>query len=114
MSQYLKEEKAKKEAAEEKAKLEGTEVPKPTMHDAKLEKAVAAAYDRDYPGNKILKVVLGGWSDDFEKDAFGRITGISGPLSARGSGSMETTEILCSKAEAGASAPIASTKKKRK
>jgi hypothetical protein len=137
--------KAKKEE-EEKAKLEAVEVPKGTMHDAKLEKAVAAAYNKDYPGAKILQIVLGGWSDEFEKDAFGRVTGrdlnatvvnkqpdgkcqlhyelwlqhgsgrsFSGPLSARGAGSMEQTEILCTKAEAGATASAAgATKKKRK
>lgn len=129
-------------AEEAKAKTASVELPKAEMHDAKLEKAVAAAYDRDYPGNKVLKVILGKWSEDYEKDAFGRVTGrdldatvvnkhpdgvcelhnefwmqhgngksFSGPLSARGAGSMNKTEILCSKAEAGGGA---STGKKRK
>lgn len=25
--------------------------------------------------NKVLKIILGDWSDDYEKDAFGQITG---------------------------------------
>jgi hypothetical protein len=131
--------KKEKRAAEDKAKLEGEELPPANMHDPKLEKAVAAAYAKDYPEGKIIKVILDGWRDDFEKDAFGRVTGrdliatvvnkqpdgkcqlhsenwlqhgngksFSGPLSARGAGSMQKSEILCSKAEA------AGTGKKKK
>jgi hypothetical protein len=143
---FAEEQKRAKEVAAAKAALEATEVPKAEMHDAKLEKAVAAAYDRDYPGNKVLRVILDGWSDDLEKDAFGRVTGrdllatvvnkhpdgkcelhselwlqhgsgrsFSGPLSARGAGSMKTTEILCSKVEGASSAPAGkAAKKKRK
>ena len=52
------------------------EVPKATMHDAKLEGMVKAAYDKDdHSVNKVLKVVLEGWDDDYEKDAFDQITG---------------------------------------
>jgi hypothetical protein len=76
----------KKQAAEEaKAKAErdekaaaevaARELPKATKHDAKLEKMVADAYHRDYPEGKILKVILGEWSEDYEKDAFDRVTG---------------------------------------
>jgi hypothetical protein len=133
------------QAAEKKqAALDAAEVPVAKMHDAKLEKAVAVAYDKDYPGNKILKVVLDTWSDEYEKDAFGRVTGrdlgavvvvkltdgtcqlhdefwlqhgngrsFSGPLSARGAGSMQQTAILCTKAEAAASAPSAGKTKKK-
>ncbi len=52
------------------------EVPKATMHDAKLEAMIKAAYVEDYHGvNKVLKVVLQGWEDDYEKDDFDRIIG---------------------------------------
>ena len=52
------------------------EVPKATMHDAKLEGMVKAAYDSDDHGvNKVLKVVLEGWADDFELDAFNHVIG---------------------------------------
>lgn len=126
---------AEEAKAKQAADTAAVELPKAELHDAKLEKAVAAAYDKDYPGNKVLKVVLGSWSTDYEKDAFGRITGrdldatvvnkqpdgkcqlhselwmqrgsgksFSGPLSARGAGSMSKKEILCSKVDAGAAA----------
>lgn len=138
-------EEQRKSAVEDKAKLEAVELPKPELRNAGLEKAVAAAYAKGYPGGKILKIILGSWSDDFEKDAFGRVTGrdidatvvikqpdgsclmhdelwmqrgngksFSGPLSARGAGSMKETEILCSKAEAGATASATTSKKKSK
>jgi hypothetical protein len=67
--------KKQKEAEKDKAKLESTEMPTAKLHDPKLEKAVAAAYKKDYPEGKVLKVILGEWSDDYEKDAFGRVTG---------------------------------------
>lgn len=57
------------------AKLQSTEVPKATMHDAKLEAAVKKAYIDGGYENKVLAVVLGGWDDDYEKDAFGQVTG---------------------------------------
>jgi hypothetical protein len=61
-----------------KAKLDATEVPKAELHDAKIEAAVKKAYENDY-GNeahpKVLKVVLEGWADDLETDAFGQVTG---------------------------------------
>lgn len=63
------------EAAKAAAEVAAREVPKPTRRDAKLEKAVADAYHRDYPDGKVLKVILGDWSDDYEKDAFNRVTG---------------------------------------
>lgn len=50
------------------------ELPKAAMKNAALENAVAAAYKRDYE-HKVLKVILQGWDDDLEKDAFGRVTG---------------------------------------
>jgi hypothetical protein len=60
----------------EQAKREAIEVPTATMKDPKLEKAVAVAYVKEgYGENKLLKVVLQGWADDPEKDAFGRVTG---------------------------------------
>ncbi len=121
--------------------VEKIELPKAGMHNPALEKAVAAAYQKDYSG-KILKVVLDRWDDDPEKDALGRVTGknlganvvnkrpdgkcqlhyelwlqhgngksFSGPLSARGAGSATDTDILCSKVEAGA---IAGTDKKKR
>lgn len=66
----------KKEDDAAKAKLESTEVPKAEMHDAKLEAMVKKAYVDDYHGvNKVLKVVLQGWDDDYETDSFGQITG---------------------------------------
>lgn len=65
----------KKRDDEAKAKLESTEVPKATMHDAKLEAMVEKAYKAGGYENKVLKVVLEGWSDDYEKDAFGQING---------------------------------------
>jgi hypothetical protein len=126
---------------ERQDKLAVTEMPVATMKNPALEKAVAQAYMRDYPGNKVLKVILFGWDPDLEKDGFGQVTGrdmsatvvnkhddgtcelhyelwlqnghgrsFSGPLSARGAGSMETTEILCSKVEA-AAAPAKAKKK---
>ena len=143
----------KKEAeAEAKAKAErdakaaaevaARELPKPTKHDAKLEKMVSDAYHRDYPDGKILKVLLFDWAEDYEKDAFSRVTGrdldatvvnkqpdgrcfmhneywlqngngrsFSGPLSARGAGSANDTEISCSKVEAPATAKPAAKKK---
>ena len=112
-----------------------TELPTAKMKDAALEKAVAEAYKRDYP-NKVLKVILFGWDEEFEKDALGQVTGrdmaatvvtkladgtcelhyelwmqsgngrkFSGPLHARGAGSMETTAINCDKVEGPAKAP---------
>jgi hypothetical protein len=52
------------------------EVPKATMHDAKLEGMVKTAYEQDYHGvNKVLKVVLQGWDEEYEKDAFDHIIG---------------------------------------
>ncbi len=75
MTEYDETCKKKKSEDDAKAKLEATELPKANMHDAKLEKAVRVAFDKDYPGNKILLVILDGWSDDYEKDAFGQITG---------------------------------------
>src|SRR5262249_20377715 len=74
-TKFAEEQKRAKELAAAKDALEATEVPKAEMHRARLEKAVAVAYDKDYPGNKVLKVILDGWSDDLEKDAFGRVTG---------------------------------------
>jgi hypothetical protein len=72
------EEEAKKKAERDKeaaAKVAAQEVPKATRHDAKLEKLVSDAYHKDYPEGKVLKVILGDWSDDYEKDAFNRVTG---------------------------------------
>jgi len=142
--------KAKAESdAKAAAEVAAREVPKATRHDAKLEKAVSAAYHRDYPDGKVLKVILDDWSTDYEKDAFDRVTGrdlsatvvnkqpdgkcylhgelwlqygngrsFSGPLSARGAGSASDEEILCSKVEGAASAPVtkakAAPKKKKK
>ena len=41
------------------AKLASTEVPKATMHDAKIEAAIRKAFDSDDHGeDKVLKVVL--------------------------------------------------------
>jgi len=78
-------EQAKRAAEEAKAKADeeakyaaevaARELPKGTRHDAKLEKLVAAAYAKDYPDGKVLKIILGDWSDDYEKDDFGRVTG---------------------------------------
>jgi hypothetical protein len=51
------------------------ELPAAKKHDAKLEKAVADAYHRNYPDNKVLKIILFAWSDELEKDAFNRVTG---------------------------------------
>jgi hypothetical protein len=49
------------------------EVPTATMHDPKLEKAVAAAYVTEgYKENKILKVVLLGWAEDLERTRLAR------------------------------------------
>jgi len=67
--------KKKKDDDARQAKLEATEVPKATMHDAKLEAAVKKAYIDGGYENKVLKVVLEGWDDDYEKDAFGQVTG---------------------------------------
>ena len=68
--------KKKKEDDAAKAKLESTEVPKASMHDAKIAAAIKKAWEDDTHGEyKTLKVVLGGWDDDYEKDAFGQITG---------------------------------------
>ena len=59
-----------------KAPDPSVEVPKATMHDAKLEGMIKAAYEKDYHGvNKVVKVVLQGWEEEYEKDAFDRITG---------------------------------------
>ena len=71
-------EEAKKKAerdAQAAAKVAAQELPKATKHDAKLEKMVSDAYHKDYPEGKVLKVILGEWSDDYEKDAFNRVTG---------------------------------------
>jgi hypothetical protein len=52
------------------------EVPKATMHDAKIEGMIKTAYEKDYHGvNKVVKVVLEGWADDYERNAFNQITG---------------------------------------
>jgi hypothetical protein len=76
MDQYESVCKKQRDDAATKAKLDSTEVPKATMHDAKLEAMVKKAYEDDYHGvNKVLKVVLEGWADDYETDAFGQVTG---------------------------------------
>jgi hypothetical protein len=62
-------------AAQAAGKVAAQELPKATRHDAKLEKMVSDAYHKDYPEGKVLKVILGDWSDDYEKDAFDRVTG---------------------------------------
>lgn len=68
-----------KAAAEQKAKdaadVAAAELPKAQMRDPKLEKMVADAFKRDYPSSKLIKVILGTWSSDYEKDAFNRVTG---------------------------------------
>jgi hypothetical protein len=118
-----------------------TEVPKATMKSAALEKAVAAAYKRDYDG-QVLQVVLFGWDEDLEKDDFGQVTGrdlsatvvvkladgtcqlhyelwlqnghgrsFSGPLSARGAGSASDTPLNCDKVAAPAPAKKPAKKK---
>jgi hypothetical protein len=72
------EEEAKKQEerkAKDAAEVAARELPKAERKDAKLEKAVADAYHRDYPSGKILKVILGSWSTDYEKDDFGRVIG---------------------------------------
>lgn len=72
-------EKAKKQQeakAKQAADVAATELPKAEKRDPKLEKAVADAYKKDYPeGTKVLKVILGTWSSDLEKDDFGRVIG---------------------------------------
>ena len=87
LNQLMWDEQQKKHAEEEaKAKAEddakraaevaARELPKAQKHDAKLEKMVAAAYAKDYgTENTVLKIILGDWSDDYEKDSFGQITG---------------------------------------
>lgn len=74
---FAKQQEAEK-AADEQKRAEATakvELPKATQHNASLEKAVAAAYAKDYPEGKVIKVILGPWSEDLEKDAFGRVIG---------------------------------------
>jgi hypothetical protein len=74
--QAEEEAKAKAERdAKSAAEVAARELPKATKHDAKLEKMVADAYHRDYPEGKILEVILGEWAEDYEKDAFDRVTG---------------------------------------
>lgn len=51
-----------------------TELPKAGMKNAALEKLVLEAYKRDYT-DKPLMVILDGWVEDFETDAFGQVTG---------------------------------------
>ena len=67
----------KKEAAAEKdkAKIAAQRVPKADMHDARIEKAIAATFHAAFPDSKILKVIITDKTWDFEKDAFGRVTG---------------------------------------
>lgn len=68
--------KAKTDAkASKAAELAAVALPKALMHDAKLEKSVADAYHRYDPPAKVVKVILGRWADDLEKDAFGRTIG---------------------------------------
>jgi hypothetical protein len=57
------------------AEVAARELPKAIRHDAKLEKAIEAAYHKDYPEGKVLKVILGDWDEELEKDAFGNVTG---------------------------------------
>src|SRR4051794_38942015 len=61
MDQYKDSCQKKRDDAARQAKLDATEVPKATMHDAKLEAAVKKAYIEGGYENKILKVVLEGW-----------------------------------------------------
>lgn len=70
-----KEESKAKAAAAAAAAAASAELPKALMHNAALESAVAKAYAKDYAPGKVLKVILGRWADEYEKDAFGRITG---------------------------------------
>jgi len=72
------EEEAKAKAerdAKAAAEVAARELPKAKKHDAGLEKLVSNAYRKDYPDGKILKVILFDWSDEYEKDAFDRVTG---------------------------------------
>jgi hypothetical protein len=74
--QAQEEAKTKEEAkAKGAAELAAVELPKPQMHDGSLEKAVSDAYHRYDPPAKVIKVVLGKWADELEKDALGRVTG---------------------------------------
>ena len=64
--------------AKRQAQIAATEPPTAKMKNAALEKAVKKAYEVDWGEdgkNKVLKVWLHGWDDEFEKDAFGRVTG---------------------------------------
>ena len=70
-----KEESKAKAAAAAAAAAASAELPKALMHNAALESAVAKAYAKDYAPGKVLKVILGRWADEYEKDAFGRVTG---------------------------------------
>lgn len=67
--------KAVKEASAAQGELAKREMPRGKLHDPKLERAVAAAYRRAYPDNKVLQVVLFGWSEDLERDVLGHVTG---------------------------------------
>lgn len=75
MKEYDIQQAKKKQAADEQAAIDNTELPKPDQRNPTLEKAVKAAYSKGYPENKVLYVALGNWSSDYEKDAFGRVTG---------------------------------------
>jgi hypothetical protein len=61
----------------EQGDVEKVELPKGSMKNAALEKAVTTAFQKDYGDTKakVLMVILDGWHPDLEKDDFGRVTG---------------------------------------
>jgi hypothetical protein len=72
---YNEQQKKAKADADSKAKMASQKMPKADMHDAKLEKMIADAYKKNFPDNKILKVIITDKKWDFEKDALNRVTG---------------------------------------
>jgi hypothetical protein len=116
----------KKFADERKAAAEKAELPKAAKRDPALEKSISATYMKEFPKAKILKVILiADWST--ERNNYGTVIArniqaavvnrqgdvceiynelwqqefikgkFSGPMLERGAGSLERTEIVCSK-----------------
>ncbi len=73
--EYEAAQKNKQREDDAKSKLATQGPPKADMHNPQLEKAIADAYKKNFPDNKILKVILTDKNWDYERDAFGHITG---------------------------------------
>lgn len=75
LEKYAETQKEAKQAEADKAKVAAQRMPKADMHNAQIEKSIANTFHQAFPDHKIIKVIITDKSWDYEKDAFGRVTG---------------------------------------